>query len=242
MNFASTRLNISDTAPWPVGKYLLFYALAGLVILACILGTPPAKVSKAGVEMRLPEAVLGFTGKDQPISEGERVLLPSDTQIVKKLYTDTQGEVVNFQIVLSGVDRRSIHRPEICLTGQGWQVRSGEVVPVKLKSGTTLSIMVLDIFGPGLNSSKNGEWEALYAYWFVSADAQTPYHFERIARTSLDLLLHNKAHRWAYVIAMAPIMKGHIANGKGRQETLQLVEDFIREAVPSFQFSEMPAR
>ena len=101
MNFASTRLNISDTAPWPVGKYLLFYALAGLVILACILGTPPAKVSKAGVEMRLPEAVLGFTGKDQPISEGERVLLPSDTQIVKKLYTDTQGEVVNFQIVLS---------------------------------------------------------------------------------------------------------------------------------------------
>ncbi len=246
MNSAATSPVAPVEAPpaqkWPLGKYLLFYALAALVVLGCIFGTPPAKVSKAGVEMHLPETALGFSGKNQPISEGERVLLPSDTEIVKKLYTNPQGELMYFQIVLSGVDRRSIHRPEICLTGQGWQVRSGEVIPVKLQSGHTLSVMVLDIFRPGRNSSKEGEVEALYAYWFVSADAQTPYHFQRIARTSLDLLLHNKAHRWAYVIAMAPILQGHIPNGKNREETLQLVKDFIRETIPSFQLSEMTAR
>ncbi len=63
----------------------------------------------------------------------------------------------------------------------------------------------------------------------------------RIAITNLDLLLHNKAHRWAYVIAMAQVLKGLKPDGLDREQTLQMLKDFIRESAPTFLKSEVPA-
>jgi hypothetical protein len=146
------------------------------------------------------------------------------------------------EIVLSGVEHRSIHRPEICLRGQGWNIRGGQIVSVPLKSGRNLGVMVLDIVRP-LRTSNGATVDvpALYAYFFVSKDAETPKHLDRIAITNLDLLLHNKAHRWAYVIAMARVLKGFTPDGKDHDQTLQMLKDFIREAAPTFLKSEIPA-
>lgn len=230
---------ISNQARLQIGKYLIFAGLGAVVFLICIWGPPPPKIENPGVKMQLPTTLRGFTGTDQPISEGEKVMLPTDTEIVKKLYSDGTAEQVSFQIVLSGADRRSIHSPEICLPGQGWRVRAGEVQQVKLKSGKVLPIMVLDIARPAGPSDKGRELSALYAYWFVSANRETPYHFERVIRTNLDLVLHNKANRWAYVIVSAPVLEGWVTGGKSRAETLKLIEEFIREAIPTFQYNEM---
>jgi len=222
-------------------KLAVFLVLMLCAALACLFIKPPATVSEAGVVMHLPDEVLGFTGKSEPISEGERVLLPPDTEIVKKLYTDAQGEQVNMQIVLSGVEHRSIHRPEICLRGQGWTVSSGQIVKVPLASGRNLDVMVLDITHQ--RRAENGavvNVPALYAYFFVSKDAETPRHWDRIAITNLDLLLHNKSHRWAYVIAMAPVLKGLVPGGKDRTETLDEIKKFLRATAPEFLKSEMP--
>ncbi|HEY8900529.1 MAG TPA: exosortase-associated EpsI family protein [Chthoniobacterales bacterium] len=235
---------LRDTHPRvsrPVVKYLAFGALAAVVFFICVWGPPPPEIEQPGVKMQLPATILGFAGKDQPISEGEKVMLPEDTEIVKKLYTGGAADSVNLQIVLSGADRRSIHRPEICLPGQGWRVRAGEVVKVPLKSGALMPVMVLDIARPSGPADKGRELNALYAYWFVSADRETPYHLERVLRTNLDLLLHNKANRWAYVIVMSPVLEGWAPGGRNRAETLKLIEDFIRESVPAFQYREMKA-
>jgi len=221
-------------------KAVVFLVLALAAGLACVFIKPPATVSEAGVEMRLPDEVLGFTGKSEPISEGEKVLLPPDTEIVKKLYTNAQGEQVNMQIVLSGVEHRSIHRPEICLSGQGWTVSSGQVIKVPLASGHEIDVMVLDITHQ--RRAENGavvNVPALYAYFFVSKDAQTPRHWDRIAITNLDLLLHNKSHRWAYVITMAPVLKGLLPGGKDRAETLEEIKRFLRATAPEFLKSEI---
>jgi hypothetical protein len=222
-------------------KVAVFLGLATVAGLACLFIKPPATVSESGVVMRLPENVLGFTGKAEPISEGERVLLPSDTEIVKRLYTNDRHEQVNMQIVLSGVEHRSIHRPEICLKGQGWTISGGEIVKAPLKSGRNLSVMVLDISRPmrGPNGATL-QLPALYAYFFVSKDAETPRHWDRLATTNLDLLFRNKSHRWAYVIAMAPVLKGFVPGGKDRAETLELIKQFLRETAPTFLKSEIP--
>ena len=214
--------------------------LIGLTVAACFLFQPAASISEAGVVMHWPDRVLDYTGTDQEPSEGELKLMPPDTQLAKKLYRNPSGEALNAQIVLSGVEHRSIHRPEICLRGQGWNVRSGSVESVPLKSGRNLDVMVLDITRPARTADgKVIELPALYAYFFVSKDAETPRHFDRIAITNLDLLFHNKAHRWAYVIAMANVLKGLTPGGKSRDETLQMIKDFLREAAPDFLKSEM---
>lgn len=235
---------IENPIPSPSPRSVIFkgsllLAFIAIIVAICIFFDPDTQGSEAGVVMDLPVKIGGFTGVDQPISEGERVLLPKDTEFAKKLYTGNVGENIFCQIVLSGLESRSIHRPEICLKGQGWNVRSGEVVSVPLKSGATLKAMVLNITRPTNLAKGPREQEALYAYWFVSRDAETPYHFERIARSNLDLLLHNKSHRWAYVIVMAPVTKGFMPGGKDAAETLEMIKSFIRESVPYFEKSEM---
>jgi len=213
-----------------------------LTAAACFVFRPAVGVSEAGVVMHWPDKVFDFTGKDEPPGEAELKLLPPDTEFAKKTYSNPENEHISAQIVLSGAEHRSIHRPEICLKGQGWNVRGGQIVKVPLKSGRDLDVMVLDITRPW--RAANGatiEMPALYAYFFVSKDAETAKHLERIAITNLDLLLHNKAHRWAYVITMAQVLKGLTPNGKDREQTLQMIKDFIRETAPTFLKSEITA-
>jgi hypothetical protein len=81
----------------------------------------------------------------------------------------------------------------------------------------------------------------LFLYWYVGNQMTTHDQITRILRSNFDLLLHNKVHRWAYVIVSAPVLDGFISNGRNEAQTLELLQDFIREAVPRFQKSEMPA-
>jgi hypothetical protein len=223
------------------GKLAAFYVLILGTLAACYFIQPAAIVTEPGVVMKWPDRVMEFTGRDEPVDEREIKLLPADTEIAKKIYPDPTGEQISVETVLSGVEHRSIHRPEICLRGQGWNVRGSQIVSVPLKSGRNLDVMVLDITRPW--RAPNGstvDLPALYAYFFVSKDAETAKHLDRIAITNLDLLLHNKAHRWAYVIAMAQVLKGLAPDGKDREQTLELLKNFLRESAPEFLKSEMP--
>ena len=69
---------------------------------------------------------LGTDWEGQPadITPVEREVLPSDTGFSRKNYVSLHNlnERVFLSIVLSGRDRTSIHRPEICLVGQGWTI------------------------------------------------------------------------------------------------------------------------
>ena len=38
-----------------------------------------------------------------------------------------------------------------------------------------------------------------YAYWFVGKDRETPFHLERMFWMAWDRIIHNVAHRWAYI-------------------------------------------
>ena len=69
---------------------------------------------------------LGTDWEGQPadITVIEREVLPADTGFSRKNYVSLHNlnERVYLSIVLSGRDRTSIHRPEICLVGQGWTI------------------------------------------------------------------------------------------------------------------------
>lgn len=184
--------------------------------------------------MRLPDQVGEFSGEDQEVSEAERLILPKDTEFAKKLYTTEDNESITSQIVLAGAEQRSIHRPEVCLPGQGWTVKSSEILPVTLNDGRVLDVMCLKIARP--ISGKDGsvaELTSLFMYWFVGSDMTTPSHMTRILRTNLDRLLHNTTHRWAYMIVSAPVLKGFVPGAKDEAQTLETLEQFIAEMAPA---------
>ena len=225
--------SLAPSSPLPLWRSLLVVALAGLTVCACLLTTPQIGKSEAAIRMNLPLFVGSYQGTDQPVSDSERAILPKDTEFAKKSYTDASGKSINCQVVLAGAEKRSIHRPEVCLPAQGWTIKSGGVVPVKLSDGRTLDVMKLLIARPiVLPNGERRELTSIFCYWFVGKGTTTPYHFVRIFKTSLDLLLHNVNHRWAYVIVSSPVLAGLSAGGESEEQTSQSIQSFISELAP----------
>ncbi len=189
--------------------------------------------TESGVVMEFPERVGGFSGKQSEASEGEKFVLPKDTEIAKMVYSNGVGDVLNAQIVLAGAEKRSIHRPELCLPAQGWSINGRETVPVKLADGRTISYMkdtisrTVDV-GNGVTKPLT----SLYCYWFVGNGASTPSHLMRLFLTSWDRVVHHKNHRWAYVAVSAPVLEGFTRNGKNAEATQKMIDEFIAEIGP----------
>lgn len=135
-----------------------------------------------------------------PMSLAERNMLPPDTLLVRKKYVDPEGRVILVAIVLSGKERASIHRPQVCLVGQGNEIVRSRTVPVPLPGRRPLDVMVLDLLGHGrLPDGRRLQVNRYYAYWFVGKGRETPYHVQRMFWMAFDRVVHNVAHRWAYI-------------------------------------------
>ena len=72
------------------------------------------------------------------ISLGERQILPADTRILKRNYLRGDGLQLSATVVVSGKSRLSIHRPEMCLPGQGFNIQSSQVRELDLGGGRHL--------------------------------------------------------------------------------------------------------
>jgi hypothetical protein len=198
---------------------------------------------ESGVNMKLPDLVGSFQGKATEVSESERVILPTDTEFAKMLYTSAGGEQINCQVVLSGGEKRSIHRPETCLPAQGWTKKSSEAIPVKLDDGRTLEVMKLVIGRPvEVRPGERKELTSIFLYWFIGKDVTTPYHWYRILHTDWDRVVHGVSHRWAYVIVSAPVLEGFVPGAKNQEQTLELLKKFIGEIAPDIILSKVGIR
>jgi len=216
-----------------------FFRVAVVVLLSVVtvvsfrFAAMPTSAGGAGVIMTLPSSVGNFSGRDQETSEGERTVLPKDTEIIKKVYTNPVGEIINAQIVLSGAEKRSIHRPELCLPAQGWSITGRQYLSVKLADGRTITVMCDAItrqveVAPGVSRPLT----SLFCYWFVGDGATTASHVKRILLTSWDRVVHHKNHRWAYIAVSAPVLEGFLPGGKSVRGTEVMISDFIAQIAP----------
>jgi hypothetical protein len=218
----------------PTGRIAVVIVLAAATALSFRFSGSVNGATESGVVMELPAQVGLFIGKDQEISEGERFVLPRDTEIVKKAYTDPSGDMLNAQIVLSGAEKRSIHRPELCLPAQGWSINRQEALPVTLSDGRRIMVMKNTIARPvEVRPGMTRPLTSLYCYWFVGKDATTSSHVMRVFLTSWDRIFHHRNHRWAYVAVSAPVLEGFTPRGRNSEGTQRMITDFISEMGPA---------
>jgi exosortase len=203
--------------------------------------------TESGIVMNLPERVKlshldggDFFGNDADVSEVEHRMLPKDTLFARKNYQDFHDHNIFFSIVLSGVQQYTIHPPEVCLVAQGWSIVKHEDIPIELASGHSLVVRNLSLERQRLDSENQAQTvKAFYMYWYVADDLTTPSHIERNLWSSWDRVVHNRDHRWAYVIAMSPVTETLFRGGMNEAQTRDMLKDFIREIVPTFQKSEL---
>jgi hypothetical protein len=107
----------------------------------------------------------------------------------------------------------------------------------------------MDLSMEGTFTSTTGKAERLkahYVYWFAGNGLTTPYHADRLWRSTWDSVMHNVNHRWAYASVMALVTAGIDPKQTGERhrtddQTGRLIAFLIQNLVPQFQKDFMSA-
>lgn len=219
------------------------WVLAGITVGLCMLFPNAATDPQTGMVLRLPDRIPGYASFEPPVSPQEKKWLPPDTGIEKRLYypefaysaDEARDRSILATLILSGTDRRSLHRPKVCLDGQGWDIWKKEKVSLDI-NGQTLEVM--DYHLRKQEHQPDGSLKpvrAHYVYWWIGKSTSTPSDFERILITVVDNMFRNINNRWGYpsVMVNVNLELGEAAEEEARERAF----DFIREYAPLFQKS-----
>ena len=136
--------------------------------------------------------IAGCTSESVGVGETERRVLPKDTGFDKRRYADTDGRSYQVTMVTGGRSKSSIHRPELCLPGQGFQMMS----PRTVESGGVEWRMV--------TLARGAVPACGFAYTFFNQDGfRTSSHLRRIFRDVWDRSIGGRIDRWVMVTVLA---------------------------------------
>ena len=197
------------------------------------LGKPGVKTTAIPDSVRLrieiPDPVLDYQSEWLEAGEIELNALPADTSFGGRRYTAPDGFQIQFGAVMMGTDRTSLHKPQFCLRGIGYNLEAttSKTVPVRIPFAYDLPVNVITAVPAGGPANVRG----IYVYWFVSEDKVTAEHWERMWWMARDLVTTGVLQRWTYLYCFA-------ACEAGREEaTFERMRAFIGAAVPQFQLT-----
>lgn len=206
------------------------------------LGEPGIKWVAGGEGLRgrieLPERVLDYVSTNVEPSKMEWEVLPADTSLARRLYRAPDGFEVLLGVVMMGTDRTSIHKPEYCLTSQGWQIVARETASLKMDRPHAYTLPLRQFTTSRLGQLPDGrqvKWSGVYLFWFVADGRLTASHWGRMGWLAWDLIRQGVMPRWAYVSAFVICPPGQEARAAER------AREFLRVAVPEFQLTAGPA-
>lgn len=206
------------------------------------LGQPGVRTKASSdprrLQVDLPERVLNCTS--EPIETEQLVLdfLPKDTSFGQRRYTAPDGFNAILNVVLMGSDRTSIHKPQFCLAGTGWDIdyslSKETTVPIQRPFPYELPVMKLIANKHFVQDGKTTLARGVYVYWFVCEDGYTSSHNKRMWSMAEHMVKTGVLQRWAYVTCFSVCAPG------GEDATFERMKQFIASAVPEFQLTPAP--
>jgi hypothetical protein len=183
----------------------------------------------------LPENVPGYAAAIMQQHAVVTNTLPKDTSYGLCRYTAPDDFYTDLNVVLMGSDRASMHKPQFCLTGNGWTIHQTEItqIPIEQPVAYDLSVIKITASGKFTQGGREQTYGGIYVYWFVadnalSADAEG---WDRMWSMARDLFTTGVLQRWAYISYFAPCMPGQ------EEQTYERVKKLIAATVPEFQTS-----
>jgi EpsI family protein len=175
-----------------------------------------------------------WIGQRTEVTAVEREILPPDTGFSRKNYAfvGDRSRDVFLSIVLSGRDRTSIHRPELCLVGQGWTIRGSEQQTFRFPGADNVSddfrATVLRVQREIPSPRGKLVVPQLVAYWFVGGRTVVPSHWGRFLHDAWNRVTGARADRWAYVLMQTDARDGEAA-------AIARMQKVLDETLPVFQ-------
>lgn len=197
---------------------------------------PDAPAGSLKQEILMPEALPGWTSEIVTNAETVLEILPKDTSYRVRVYRSTADDFWGqITTVLMGTDRTSIHKPQICLTGQGWAIDATKstVETIRMERPVPYELPVNKLIATKQFADPQGRVQnvsCLYIYWYVDDQHMTAdYRKWMLWWMPQDLLLNGRLQRWAYISVFAPCLPGKEA------ETYDRLKKLIASSVPEFQ-------
>lgn len=189
------------------------------------------------LKAELPERVLDYNSEELEIDQTTLGTLPKDTSFGMRHYKGRDGFPIDLRVVLMGHDRTSMHKPQLCLTGQGWQIddAASTQTTVRIPRPYEYELPVVKL-ATSYVDSQNQTRRGVYVYWYVADDgvSASTSGFQRMWWMAAKLLKTGVLQRWAYVSCLAECPPGREA------ETFDRMKQFIAAAVPEFQLYPRP--
>ena len=166
-------------------------------------------VSRAGVNLDLPLEVAGYQGRPMEVTAFEKDKLEEGVKLSRMAYLNEKGRQIICSVILSGKGKRNLHRPEVCLPGQGWTIVESSPVTVPLAGESALKATMLRIFVD--RSTPDGRRERVRGvniYWYVGSDDTTcASHYEHVLKSYAHAIFRNVNHRWAMISVFIPVVE-----------------------------------
>jgi exosortase len=208
--------------------------LVGLTLLMCgfIGGQPP--LGAPGVKDKLPLKLGKVQGWEGAPDQRETNMLADDVKILRNYYLLPSGGNVACSVVLSGGERRSLHRPEVCLPAQGWNVTDKSRLSLQLANGRKVEAMLVrmlrDYAGP---DGKPMRMKALNVFFYAGSEGvTTPDYYDHVLLSYLHALTRNLNHRWALVSFYMPYSEAELGKADPMAElgAMEDLRQFASEA------------
>lgn len=223
-------------------QLVLFMVTAMVTVGLCHIFPNAATTPESGLVLWLPDEILGSYSEERELSDEEKKILPPDTTKLSKSYIEkylpddtARYRALSATLILAGADKRSLHKPEICLVAQGWTITKSEPVKLETKGGE-LEVMHLHLKRQMQSESEKPVFQrAHYVYWWVARNESTAFSNKRLLISAYNNIFKNLNDRWGYPSIM--VMTDERYGDQGNEESIQRAYDFINEHAPSFQKS-----
>jgi hypothetical protein len=180
----------------------------------------------------LPARILDFTSTNIPEPEEVINYLPPDSSYAERMYFDPDGLRIQSTAILMGADRTSIHRPEYCLPGQGWNIDKKEIATVPINDAPPYQLQLARWNLSTSIQQPDGSKEtafAVYVFWYVAKNDETPDHDKMLEHLTVNLFRTGELQRWAYISYFSVC-------GPGQQDAaFEEIKRLIKAQVSKFQ-------
>ena len=184
------------------------------------------------MDIQLPENVLDYTSTVLEQSDVVTNMLPKDTSLASRKYNSPDGFQVVINTVMMGKDRTSIHKPEYCLPGQGWQIIKREPMTIAMAGPPAYDLPATKWTLSKMYTDPEGHTfpiEGHYVFWFAAENKLTGSHSERLWWMMRDLLKTGVLERWSYISYFSVFLPANEAAASER------MKQFVAASAPQFQ-------
>jgi hypothetical protein len=188
----------------------------------------------------LPERVLDYHSDWVEIDELSRSVLPQDTSFGQRTYQAPDGFAAGLSVVLMGSDRTSLHKPQFCLAGEGYEINqaTSSETSIHIDQPCGYDLPVVKLF-TRKEVEKGGQKQVrscVFVYWYVADDrvSASVSGIGRMWSTITVLARTGMLQRWAFVRCFADCPPG------AEDATFERMKQFIVAAVPQFQLTPRP--